>query len=328
VKKIITIGGGTGSYTVLRGLKMYGDIDLVAIVSMADDGGSTGMLRDELGVLPPGDVRQCLVALSEHTETVRSLINYRFEEGALAGHSFGNIFLAALEKVAGSFVRGVEVASDILKIKGKVVPVTEDRATLSFTLKDGTILLGENSINHADIQSVGVATYGFERPVGISVTARDAIIGADIIIIGPGNLYCSIIPNLIVTGFKEAVALSAAKIVLPINLTNKKGHSEKFSVKDYVLLVESFLEKKVDYVIYNSEVPSEEQVSKYSLQEGENVLVMNDMVDDSRIVLAKLLSHDAVNLSKADILQDERSFIRHDSTKLAEVLHGLFGALY
>ncbi|KKQ43958.1 MAG: hypothetical protein US64_C0020G0004 [Candidatus Nomurabacteria bacterium GW2011_GWC1_37_9] len=116
---IVTIGGGTGSYTVLSGLKNLPDVSLSALVSMSDNGGSTGVLRDELGVLPPGDIRQCLVALSEHSEIVRSLINYRFSEGTLKGHSFGNIFLAALEKVTGDFVKGVEIASEILKVKGK-----------------------------------------------------------------------------------------------------------------------------------------------------------------------------------------------------------------
>src|SRR3990167_4467363 len=128
VKNIVTVGGGTGSFTVLSGLKNIPDISITALVSMADDGGSTGVLRDELGVLPPGDVRQCLVALSNHSEIVRKLINYRFNDGVLAGHSFGNIFLAALEKVTGDFAKGVEIISDILNVKCKVIPITKDIA--------------------------------------------------------------------------------------------------------------------------------------------------------------------------------------------------------
>ena len=141
MKKVVTMGGGTGNFVVLSGLKNY-PIDLSAVVSMADDGGSTGVLRDELGVLPPGDVRQCLVALSEHGQIARELMNYRFTEGALEGHSFGNIFLAALEKVTGDFVKGVEVASDILKVKGDVIPVTKNKAQLSVRFSDGTIIEG------------------------------------------------------------------------------------------------------------------------------------------------------------------------------------------
>ena len=133
-KNIVTVGGGTGSYTVLSGLKHLPNVSLTALVSMSDDGGSTGVLRDELGVLPPGDVRQCLVALSEHSEIVRKLMNYRFENGGLAGHSFGNIFLAALEKVTGDFVKGVEIASETLKVNGTVVPITKNKAQLSILL--------------------------------------------------------------------------------------------------------------------------------------------------------------------------------------------------
>src|SRR3989344_2582268 len=136
VKNIVTVGGGTGSYTILSGLKNLKDVSLTALVSMADDGGSTGALRDELGVLPPGDVRKCLVALSKHTEIVRKLMNYRFEEGKLSGHTFGNILLAALEKVTGDFVQGVEIASKILKVRGKVIPITREKAQLSVLFSD------------------------------------------------------------------------------------------------------------------------------------------------------------------------------------------------
>lgn len=163
MKKIVTIGGGTGSYTILSGLKNIPNISISALVSMADDGGSTGVLMDELGVLPPGDVRQCLVALSEHSDVVRELMKYRFTEGTLKGHNFGNIFLAALEKVSGDFVDGVEVASEILKVKGAVVPVTKNIAELSVTLKNGKLLKGENIINHSDIQSIGMKKIYYKK---------------------------------------------------------------------------------------------------------------------------------------------------------------------
>src|SRR3989344_2470956 len=142
-KSIVTVGGGAGSYTILSGLKNIPDIRLTALVSMADDGGSTGLLRDELGVLPTGDVRQCLVALSEHDDIVRKLVNYRFENGSLTGHNFGNIFLAALEKVTGDFTRGVEIASEILKVRGAVIPTTGNKAKLCIKLSDGKIIEGE-----------------------------------------------------------------------------------------------------------------------------------------------------------------------------------------
>lgn len=317
MKNIVTIGGGTGSYTLLRGLKKYDDINISAIVSMADDGGSTGRLRDQLGVLPAGDVRQCLVALSEHSETIRELMSYRFEEGGLSGHNFGNIFLAALEKVAGSFTKGVKVASDILKIKGHVIPVTENEATLCVTLKDGTTLVGENSINHQDTQTSGVAFVHFEKNVALSKDARDAIYHADLIVLGPGNLYCSVLPNLVVNGFREALSEARAKIVLPLNLTNKKGHTEHWRVSNYVQEIEKYIERPVDVILVNDDAPSDEQIAVYRLEEGSGVLVENDM-EDARIRKAPLLSKEIVQHSRSDAVANMRSFIRHDSDKLAQ----------
>ena len=145
MKKIVVIGGGTGNFAVLRGLKNY-EVDLSAIVSMADDGGSTGILRDELGVLPPGDVRQCLVALSNSSHMMRSLMNYRFENGGLEGHSFGNLFLSALEKVTGSFEKAVEEMGKILFIQGKVIPVTTHQVRLKMLLNNRRLLEGEKEV--------------------------------------------------------------------------------------------------------------------------------------------------------------------------------------
>lgn len=322
MKNIVTVGGGTGSYTLLRGLKKHDGISITAIVSMADDGGSTGRLRDELGVLPPGDVRQCLVALSEHTDTVRKMMNYRFEDGGLSGHSFGNIFLATLEKVAGSFVKGIEVASEILKIKGTVVPVTEDVATLAVKLKNNEILIGEDKINHGQIQHEGVASIYFEKEVKINPHASDAIAHADLIILGPGNLYCSVIPNFVVTGFKEALKNSRAKIVVPVNLTNKKGHTENWKVSDYVNEIQKYIDKEVDYVLINNDTPSQEQIELYKLEEGSGVIVENDMRGE-RVKETKLLSHKITKFGKTDKISAVRSFIRHDSDKLAEAIISL-----
>ena len=156
MNKVVTIGGGTGSFMLLSGLKKY-PLELSAIVSMADDGGSTGILRDELGVLPPGDVRQCLVALSDSSDTLRELMNYRFVEGGLSGHSFGNLFLSALEKITGSFTKGVLEASQILNVKGEVIPVTDTDTKLFLKLKSKKLLSGENEINHSfEISAAGV----------------------------------------------------------------------------------------------------------------------------------------------------------------------------
>lgn len=319
MKNIVTIGGGTGSYTVLSGLKYLPNVSLTAIVSMADDGGSTGVLMDELGILPPGDVRQCLVALSEHSDIVRDLMNYRFEDGGLKGHSFGNVFLAALEKVTGDFIKGVEVASEILKVRGAVVPVTNNKATLSMKLSDDTLIKGEHKITHFNIQDVGIKDIFYEGNVGLNEHAKIAMEHADYIILGPGNYYSSIIPNLIVKGFKEAVKNCKAKIIFPINLTNKQGHTKNWKTSTYVKDIESYLGRPVDIILVNNELPSKEQIEVYRLQEGEGVLVENDLKDE-RVVYAPILSHALITFDKVDNIGSTRSFIRHDSKKFAECI--------
>jgi uncharacterized cofD-like protein len=319
MKNIVTIGGGTGSYTVLSGLKNLPNVSLTALVSMADDGGSTGVLMDELGILPPGDVRQCLVALSEHSDIVRELMNYRFSEGGLKGHNFGNIFLAALEKVTGNFVEGVEVASEILKVKGTVVPVTNNKASLAILLSDGTLIEGENKINHSDLQQAGIDKIYYKENVELNSHAEKAILAADYIILGPGNLYCSVVPNLIVEGFRNVVLQTKAKIILPVNLTNKHGHTKGWKVSDYIKNIETYLGRPVDIILVNNQSPSKEQLEIYKLQEGDGVLVEDD-TKDARVIREPLLSHSVVAQNKADIIQSSRSFIRHDSEKLADCI--------
>jgi uncharacterized cofD-like protein len=319
MKNIVTVGGGTGSYTVLSGLKNIGDVYLTALVSMSDDGGSTGVLRDELGVLPPGDVRQCLVALSEHSDVMRKLMNYRFCEGTLKGHSFGNIFLAALEKVTGDFVQGVEVASEIMKVHGKVVPITKNKAELSITLLNGKVLDGENKIQDANLQDIGIKDVSYKNSVELNRNAEEAILKADYIILGPGNYYCSVVPNLIVNGFKEALSESKAKIILPINLTNKLGHTTHFKVSSYVNSVEKYIGKLVDYILVNNEEPSPLQIERYKLEVGDGVLIEDDF-KDSRVIRVPLLSRVMPLPISGDISPNTRGFIRHDSEKLADCI--------
>lgn len=323
MKKIVTIGGGTGSYTILSGLKKLPDISLTALVSMADDGGSTGILRDELGVLPAGDVRQCLVALSEHSEVVRSLMGYRFSEGTLSGHSFGNIFLAALEKVTGDFVKGVEVASEILKVKGYVIPITTSKAELSMTLCNSSCIKGENAINYADLQTEGISSFLYTEGVRLNPHAKEALLQADLIILGPGNYYCSVVPNLIVNGFRGALQESQAKIVFPVNLTNKQGHTLHWKVSDYVRDIEQYLGRSVDYILLNNESPSEEQIVHYKMEEGDGVLTVDDMSNDVRVIRGNLLSYALIHYDKSDVIQGVRSFIRHDKDKLAQTIASL-----
>jgi uncharacterized cofD-like protein len=319
MKNIVTVGGGTGSYTVLSGLKRVPGISLTALVSMADDGGSSGVLRDELGVLPGGDVRQCLVALSEHSEIVRKVIDYRFTEGTLKGHNFGNIFLAALEKVTGDFAEGVEIASEILQVNGRVVPITKNKAELAVELSNGEIVYGENNIQNTKIQSIGVKNISYKDKVDMNPHARTAILEADYIILGPGNYYCSVLPDIVVNGFKEALQESKAKLIFPVNLTNKLEHTDFWKASDYVKDIEKYLGKPVDIILINDRKPSKEQLERYKTEEGEGFWVGDDL-NDPRVSRNDLLSKVIYNKKEDDHLPATRGFIRHDSYKLARVL--------
>lgn len=184
--RIVVIGGGTGSFTLLSALKHYIHT-ITALVNMADDGGSTGQLRDELGVLPPGDIRQCLVALSRSSDIMRDLFNYRFPEGTLAGHSFGNLFLAAVESMTDNFGEAVELASEVLNISGKVVPMTVDKVTLVIEHADKTIMRGESVVDEADFGGQTRPSVRLEPHATLSPAAKQAIVEADVIVLAPAR---------------------------------------------------------------------------------------------------------------------------------------------
>jgi len=313
VKKVVVIGGGTGNFVILRGLKKYA-LDLTAIVSMADDGGSTGILRDELGVLPPGDVRQCLVALSNSSRLMRSLMNYRFENGGLGGHSFGNLFLSALEKVTGSFEKAVEEAGKILYIKGKVIPVTMHQVRLKMVLNNRKILEGEREVYLSQEIDQGYKTIYLEPFPKVNPRVIEEIQNADLIVIGPGGLHTSLIPNLLVEGVCEALSCSDAKKVYVVNLMNRKGQTTGYKTSHYMQELVRFMGKDIfDHILINKQKPSKELIEAYS-EEGD--LVENDL-DDERVIFADLLGKLAEE-PKRDLLK--RSLIRHDSKKLAQEL--------
>jgi uncharacterized cofD-like protein len=330
-KKIVTIGGGTGSFTLLSGLKKY-PVDISAIVSMADDGGSTGILRDELGVLPPGDVRQCLVALSESSKELRNLMNYRFEKGALKGHNFGNFFVSALEKIEGNFSKGIAAASKILNVKGEVIPVTDQDVNLFIQLKNGKILKGENEINHSfEIEKRGIKKIYLAPAAKADKKAVQRILKADVIVIGPGNYYCSLVPNLLVKGIPEAIAKSKAKVVFNCNLVNKKGQTENFTLEDYIFSLNGFIGKdRIDFVTFNSKKPAEKLVKKYASQKELLIKIknQNNTKRKYKIIYTDLLSAKKPKYAKADALAKDRSFIRHDSDKLAKVLMNILNLPY
>ncbi len=314
MKKIVVIGGGTGNFTVLKGLKNY-EVDLSAIVSMADDGGSTGILRDELGVLPPGDVRQCLVALSDSSRLMRSLMNYRFENGGLGGHSFGNLLLSALEKVTGSFEKAVEEAGKILNIKGKVIPVTTHQVRLKMILADRTLLEGEKDIYLSQEIDQGYKSIFLEPYPKANPHAINEIYNADLLVLGPGGLHTSLIPNLLVDGVVDAIRRSQAKKTFVVNLMNRKGQTTGFKVSDYLKEVHRFIGEDIfDYILVNDQKPPQSLIEVYS-EEGD--LVENDLLNDTRVILAALLG-ELKELPATDFIK--RSLIRHDPKKLAQEL--------
>lgn len=312
-KKVVVIGGGTGNFVVLRGLKKY-PLDLTAIVSMADDGGSTGILRDELGVLPPGDVRQCLVALSNSSRLLRSLMNYRFENGGLGGHSFGNLLLSALEKVTGSFEKAVEEAGKILYIRGKVIPVTTHQVRLKMILNNRKVLEGEREIYLNQEIDQGYKTIYLEPYPKVNPRVIQEIDTADLIVVGPGGLHTSIIPNLLVEGVSEAIRKSAAKKVFVLNLMNRKGQTTSYKASYYVKELIRYLGKDIfDHFLINKQQPPKELIDSYA-SEGE--LVENDL-DDERCIFAEMLGG-LTEVPRRDLLK--RNLIRHDSKKLAKEL--------
>lgn len=320
-KQIVVIGGGTGSFTLLSALKHHTH-QLTAIVSMSDDGGSTGVLRDELGVLPPGDVRQCLVALSESPK-VRELFNYRFEEGTFGGHSFGNILLTALEKATGSFAEAVETASEILRVDGKVIPATLDNVRLKMSWDSESVTLhGEHVIDEGLFpHDPRTARLHLEPEASANTAALDAIAAADMVLVAPGDLYTSLGPLLVIDGFGEALANTQGKVVYVCNLVTKKGQTDGFSVVDHSGEIERFAGTAcLDTVLYNTEVPNEQLQERYR-EEGAFMVEQGDpSACGYELVGLNLLGLDEATSSQADSLAHLRSFIRHDEEKLASAI--------
>ncbi len=325
--KITVIGGGTGSFTLLSALKRR-NVDLTAIVNMVDDGGSTGVLRDELGVLPPGDVRQCLVALSNSSK-LRDLFNYRFEEGTFAGHAFGNLFLSALEKVSGNFGDAVEKASEILNVKGRVLPATFDDVRLQMEWADATLTLhGERVIDANYFRNdPRTATLSLVPEAKANPHAVNAIREADMIVVAPGDLYTSLGPLLVIDEIGAALQETKAKVVYVANLVTKKGQTDGFTVSDHAAEIERFAGNEIlDYVLYNEQVPSPELAEKYRETEGAHVLVVDKDALDSKHYKAiggNFLSRVA-QPNTSEVLPVVHSLIRHDTQALADAIIELY----
>lgn len=309
---IVAIGGGTGLSTLLRGLKDCTD-RLTAIVTMADDGGGSGQLRADLGMPPPGDVRHCLQALANVEPLMEELINYRFPEGTLKGQSFGNLFLAALMGVTGSFEDAVSSMSKVLAITGRVLPVTCDDIHLVAKFENGTQVMGESKISaFKKAQDCRISHVRLEpKNPTVNKDAVEAIGAADLILLGPGSLYTSVIPNLLVDGIVDAIADAHALRVYVCNVMTQDGETEDYTVSDHLkaLMSHSGGRKLVDYCLVNSDPVPSYLLPIYSLQNAAPIrldreavealgveVVEQPMVDPNHTCLAR---HDPERLAKA-----------------------------
>lgn len=322
-KSIVVIGGGTGVYTVLKGLKRYHNLyDITAVINMTDSGGSTGRLRDEFGQLPVGDVRMALLALArdydEHEELLRELFLYRFQKGeGLQGHNFGNLMLTALTEILGSEVKAVEAASRLLRIHGRVLPVTADNVQLVATYDDGVEAYGEHTIDDPPKDRQGKKIISlFTKPAGqISAAAKDAIQSADLVVIGPGDLYSSLLANFVIDGVADTLKQAKAKVIFVSNLMERYGQTEGMTVVDCVKEIERYALVTPDYILLNSTALPSGILSLYKDTEGVGP-VIDDADNLTAVILRQdLLAEDKITQSRFDAVK--RSLIRHDSDKLA-----------
>lgn len=320
--KITVIGGGTGSSVVLEGLKKYGDLNLSVIVGMMDDGGSNNTLRKEFGLLPLSDIRKCIVSLSEENDNqiLRNLFTYRFDKGkGLVGHTMGNLLMIAMTEVMGSEVGAIQMAQYLFGVRGNIIPVTLDDVKLVAEYEDGTKLVGENSIDEIEKQKRIKRLY-LNKKASANTDALKAISEAEYIILGPGDIYTTILQNILVDGIPQEIQKSKAKIIYITNLMSKKGQTRGYTQKEILKILEDYLGRMVDVILCNNGVYPESILEKYK-KVGESILE-DDFGKDRRVLRTDLIQEQEVKKDKGDHLT--RSLIRHDKEKLAKVLYRVF----
>lgn len=304
-KKVVVLGGGTGLSSLLRGLKQY-PVDITAVVSVCDDGSSTGRLREEFNTPAVGDIRKVIVSLSETEPLVEELLNYRFKTTSdLNGHAVGNLLLTAMANITGNMSDGIESLSKVLNLKGKVLPLTEDNVVLMAKMHDGTIVEGEHHITeaHSKIKEV----YYKHKPIVCAAVIK-AIREADCIILSMGSLFTSILPNLICKDVIKEIDKSKAKIVYVCNIMTQPGETDNFKVSNHVSLLNKYLGKrKIDVVIANNGQIDKNVIEKYASLE------QKDQVELDKEELKKM----KVKVIKDDLISIENEQIRHDTLKLA-----------
>jgi uncharacterized cofD-like protein len=316
--KIVTIGGGTGSFAILselRRLKEEGmELEISAVVSMSDSGGSTGILMDNYGVLPPGDVRQCLVALSPQSEFLRKLFTYRFSDGFLENHSFGNIFLSTVEKVTDSFELAVKEAERVLGVLGKIYPVTTKKHQLVVELKSQKII-GEKIISQAEINKANLNNLKkiyLDQECSVNQRLERVFKEADLILVNPGSFYTSIMPNFLVSGFSQLLKESRAKKIFVTNMVTEKGQTDNFTVIDFLDQMKKFAGfSDFDYVFYNNNYKLDNKILERYKEEGKFFVKYRA---NDRYKKVKFIGGDFLLKPKIDC--QNKNFIRYDAKKL------------
>ena len=308
--KIVAIGGGTGLSTLLRGLKQY-SANITAIVTVADDGGSSGRLRREIGVLPPGDIRNCLAALADEEKLLTELFQYRFQAGdGLSGHSFGNLFLTAMTEIAGDLEKAIAASSQVLAVRGKVLPATLSDVRLWAQLTDGRFIEGESNITEAKGQIHQIGCLPADPPA--LPAAISAIEEADFIVIGPGSLYTSVIPNLLVPRIRETLAKVNVPRIYVCNIMTQSGETEGYTVSDHIRAIDRVCGKRVfDAILVQRTSPSPQSLERYALENCHPVYLDREEVVNlgCKIVIANVMEEDEV-----------KGYIRHDPLRLSKIL--------
>ncbi|OIN93523.1 hypothetical protein AUJ38_03325 [bacterium CG1_02_42_9] len=327
-KRIVCIGGGTGTAMVLSGLKKY-PVDLTAIVTMFDSGGSSGKLKKELGILPIGDVRQCLVALSDQ-KGLSPFFHYRFAQGSFAGHNLGNLLIAAANGLTGDLAHAIKETGKLLKIRGSVLPISLGKADIIALLKNGRKIVGEeNIIQCRSLSKTGVKRLFLKPKVKVNPLAVLAIKKADLIVIGPGKFYTSIIPNFLVEGMAKAIRSSKATKIFICNLMTQIGNTDNFMVEDFIEILEKYSGKGViDYIVFNTEKPSPtlHKAANKVFPKAAFIGYDKNLARDKRFIGIDALDHCFRKPEPADTLVKEanlRTVILHDSHKLAKAIINL-----
>jgi uncharacterized cofD-like protein len=309
--KIVAIGGGTGLSTMLRGLKYYTS-NITAIVTVGDDGGGSGALREELGILPPGDIRNCILALADTEPLMEELLQYRFKEGNLKNQSFGNLFLAAMDGISNNFEEAVKKMSSVLAVTGRVLPVTLEDMTLKARLKNGNVVEGESNIPSEVIKQKSPIERLFIQPVGAKALdeAVEAILDADAVILGPGSLYTSVIPNLLVKGISEALKDSSAIKIYISNIMTQEGETDDFEVADHINAIFKHTSNGIiDYVATNTQEINNSIIERYLEKNAKPV-----KIDEKNIMDLD------VKVIEGDFITVKDGLLRHNPDKLAKFL--------